>query len=48
MKVVSAAMGHSSIKLTADTYSHVFREQHRQAADRMDALLAPKELQGVG
>lgn len=47
MKVVSEAMGHSSIKLTMDTYSHLLSEQRRQSADVMDAMLTPRA-QGVG
>jgi integrase len=39
LKVVSSNMGHSSIRLTADTYSHLTATLQRDAADRFDALL---------
>lgn len=37
-KVVQEMLGHSSITLTMDTYSHVLPAMHRQAASEMDAL----------
>jgi len=37
--VVSQILGHSSVKLTADTYSHVFAPALRQAAAAMEAAL---------
>ena len=36
--VVMEQLGHSTIKLTMDTYSHVLPELQRQAADTMDTL----------
>ncbi len=37
-------LGHSQITLTLNTYSHVLPSLTREAASRMDALLAaPKE-----
>jgi hypothetical protein len=33
-------LGHSQISLTMNTYSHVFPALQREAADRMEALLA--------
>jgi integrase len=33
-------LGHSQIAVTMDTYSHVLDELRREAAGRMDALLA--------
>ena len=39
LKVVSEALGHSSIAITADTYSHVTPELRREAADAMDRVL---------
>lgn len=38
--VVSQMLGHSSVKLTLDTYSHVFAPAHRDAAAAMGAALA--------
>jgi hypothetical protein len=37
--VVSKMLGHSSITLTADTYSHLLEGVGRQAADAADALI---------
>ena len=37
-RVVMEQLGHSTIKLTVDTYSHVLPELQRQAADTMDGL----------
>ena len=37
-RVVMEQLGHSTIKLTMDTYSHVLPELQRQAADTMDGL----------
>jgi integrase len=37
-KVVQELLGHSSITLTLDTYSHVLPGLHADAAARMDAL----------
>jgi integrase len=37
---VSRGLGHSTIKLTGDTYSHLFREEERQAAADLDRLLS--------
>jgi integrase len=33
-------LGHSQISLTMNTYSHVLPALQREAADRMEALLA--------
>ena len=38
-KVVSERLGHSSIAITLDTYSHVIPSMQRDAADAVDALL---------
>jgi integrase len=38
-RVVQKILGHSSISLTLQTYSHVFAEQHEEAAEIMDAIL---------
>jgi integrase len=34
--VVSEQLGHSSVSITLDTYSHVFGTMRRAAADAMD------------
>ena len=39
LKVVSDALGHSTIAITADTYAHVTPELRREAADAMDRAL---------
>ena len=38
-KVVQDLLGHSTVTLTLDTYSHVTPALHKEAADQMDALL---------
>lgn len=40
LKTISDLMGHSSVKLTADTYVRVLDAQRRRAAADLDALLA--------
>jgi integrase len=40
LKVVSEALGHSSIAITADVYSHVTPDLRREAADAMDRALS--------
>jgi integrase len=37
-KVVSEALGHSSISITLDTYSHVMPSMPQAAADAIDAV----------
>lgn len=37
---VSRGLGHSTIKLTADTYSKLFREEERKAAADLDRMLS--------
>ena len=39
-RVVMEILGHSEIGLTMDTYAHVIPALQRDAADRMDTLLA--------
>lgn len=42
-KVVQEMLGHSTISLTLDTYSHVIPDLQREAAEKMQALLqAPR------
>lgn len=38
-KIVQELLGHSSIALTLDTYSHIIPTMHSEAASTMDALL---------
>jgi integrase len=38
-KIVSERLGHSSIKLTMDTYSHVIPEINRETAETVETLL---------
>jgi integrase len=40
MRTIMELLGHSSITSTADTYSHLMAPAMRDAADRMDAILA--------
>jgi integrase len=39
LATVSARLGHSSVRVTADTYSHALRGRDREAADRWDELM---------
>ena len=39
-RVVMETLGHKQISLTMDTYSHVTPALQREAADRMEDLLA--------
>ena len=39
-KKIAARLGHSSIRLTMDTYGHLFDGSDRESADRMDCLFA--------
>jgi integrase len=39
VKVVSETLGHASIRLTLDTYSHVLPDMQEDAAVRMERLL---------
>src|SRR5579859_2966308 len=41
-RVVMDVLGHSQIGLTMNTYTHVVPELRRQAADRMDELMAER------
>jgi integrase len=42
MRVVMEVLGHSTITLTANTYSHVSRSLLGDAADAMDRVLGPR------
>lgn len=39
LKVVSTALGHSSVAITADIYAHVAPVMLQSAANRLDALI---------
>ncbi len=39
-KIVQERLGHSQVSLTLDTYSHVLPGMGREAASKLDALLA--------
>ncbi len=38
-KVVSERLGHASVALTLDIYSHVLPSMQQQAAERLEAIL---------
>jgi integrase len=40
-KVVSERLGHASINLTLDTYTHVLPDMQQRAAERLDAFFGP-------
>ncbi|MGC2361644.1 MAG: tyrosine-type recombinase/integrase, partial [Candidatus Cybelea sp.] len=42
-KIVSEMLGHSDIRLTLNTYSHVLPGVQNVAADAFDALFGPKK-----
>jgi integrase len=46
-KVVSERLGHASVGITLDTYSHVLPGLQATAAGLLDALLAPPEAQAI-
>lgn len=41
-KVIAERLGHSTTRLTQDRYSHVLPTIQREAADAIDAILAPR------
>ena len=38
LKTVSNLLGHSTIKMTADTYTHVLKEHKAKSVDILDTL----------
>jgi hypothetical protein len=40
-KIVQERLGHSTISLTLDTYSHVLPSMQEEAAEKMDEILVP-------
>src|SRR5690606_21203271 len=41
-KVVSERLGHASVTLTLDTYSHVLPDMQQRSVDILERMLAPK------
>jgi hypothetical protein len=41
LKTIFENMRHSTIAITADLYTHIDPETHRQAAEMLDAYLSP-------
>jgi hypothetical protein len=46
--VASERLGHSTIGITVDLYSHVSETMQREAASAMDAILGVGEAHGSG
>jgi integrase len=42
LKTISSRLGHSSIRLTADTYGHIVESLQTDAAQRLDAFVKNK------
>ncbi len=42
-KVVQERLGHSTISVTMDIYSHVLPDMQREAADRLDDFFRPPQ-----
>jgi len=47
MKVVQERLGHASIDITMDRYSHLLDRMGREAAQRLDVMLAPSEISPI-
>ena len=45
-KIVSERLGHATVQLTLDTYTHVLPTMQRRAADKMNAFLSQKVAAG--
>jgi integrase len=41
-KVVAERLGHSSVKMTLDTYSHVLPDMQQSATDKLETMLYQK------
>jgi integrase len=41
-KIVSESLGHSEIRITMDTYSHVLPQMQREAAEKLDKTISGK------
>ena len=46
-KIVSDLLGHSTVAITLDTYSHVTQSMHRAAADALDPLFQRPSAEGT-
>lgn len=44
LKTISARLGHSGIGITADLYTHLFPDAQREAARKIDSILADKQV----
>jgi integrase len=44
-KVVQERLGHASVSLTLDVYSHVVPSMQREAADKLDVVFGPAQRQ---
>ena len=42
-KIVQELLGHSSISMTMDVYSHVLPSMQQEAMSKLDGLLRPKQ-----
>lgn len=42
-KQIADQMGHAQISTTMDIYGHILKKAHREAADKVDRMLGPKE-----
>ncbi len=47
-KIVSEALGHSSVAFTPNLYSHVAPSIQKAAAKRLDEVLEPELMENVG
>ena len=48
LKTISAALGHSTISITANTYVHAIEQMQRSHADRIDAMLGDTVAKAIG
>jgi integrase len=46
LSIVVDILGHSSTRVTGDTYTHVSVTMHRQAVDQLDTSLRPRRVSG--
>jgi integrase len=46
LKIISEILGHSSVRITGDVYTHVSLEMQRPAAQAMDTLLRRRQVNG--
>ncbi|MBH0188921.1 MAG: tyrosine-type recombinase/integrase [Nitrospira sp.] len=48
VKYIQSQLGHSSISITLDVYSHLFEGDHRHQVQRLDDVVPETEAQGLG